>query len=312
MRLLILLAGLLLTVTPARAQVLDFVYLGQDELEPALPILDRPDIAGAQVIYVWRNLEPAKGEYDFSMIEHDLALAEARGKGLYVEVLDRFFRPEARLVPQYLLDEPEYGGGLAPQGDDAPAFSGWVSRQWDPEVRARFQALLAALAERFDGRIAGLVLSETAASVDRESPPEGWDCDLYFAAEQENALFARRAFARSDVVQYVNFWPCGWANERGYMTRFFEFAVANRIGVGGPDIVPWSPGQVRNSYPFIHANRDQVPLVAMAVQEPTLEYANPATGRPYTREEFASFAAYLGVDVIFWSKDSPWLHEAAN
>jgi hypothetical protein len=119
-------------------------------------------------------------------------------------------------------------------------------------------------------------------------------------------------FKRSHVVQYVNFWPCGWADERGYMTRFFEFAVANRIGVGGPDIVPWSPGQLRNSYPFIHANRDKVPLVAMAVQEPTLEYANPATGVPYTREEFTGFAAYLGVDIIFWSKDSPWLREASR
>ena len=157
-------------------------------------------------------------------------------------------------------------------------------------------------------RIAGLVLAETAATVDRDAPPEGWDCDAYFAAEAENALFARRAFGRSHVVQYVNFWPCGWANARPYMSRFFELAAANGIGVGGPDIVPDRPGQMANSYPFIRAYRDRVPLVAMAVQEPTLEYVNPATGRPFTRREFESFAIdYLGVDAIFWSKDSPWL-----
>jgi hypothetical protein len=175
-------------------------------------------------------------------------------------------------------------------------------------VRARFQALLAALAERFDGRIAGIVLTETAATVDPDAPPEGWDCDSYFAAETENALFARRAFRRSQVVQYVNFWPCGWANARPYMSRFFELAAANGIGVGGPDIVPYRPGQMANSYPFIRAFRDRVPLVAMAIQEPTLEYLNPQTGRPFSREEFERFAIdYLGVDDIFWSKDTPWL-----
>ena len=308
-------AIVLALATSARAAepLRHFVYLGQDELDAALPILDRPDIAGAEILYIWRNLEPSEGEYDFSMIEHDLALTEARGKALFVEVLDRVFTPAGRHVPQYILDGPEYGGGLARQFDNsqpgrAPVAKGWIARQWDPEVRARFQALLAALAERFDGRIAGLVLAETAATVDRDAPPEGWDCDAYFAAEAENALFARRAFGRSHVVQYVNFWPCGWANARPYMSRFFELAAANGIGVGGPDIVPDRPGQMANSYPFIRAYRDRVPLVAMAVQEPTLEYVNPATGRPFTRREFESFAIdYLGVDAIFWSKDSPWL-----
>ena len=295
-----------------------FVYLGQDELDAALPILDRPDIAGAEIIYVWRNLEPRRGVYDFSMIEHDLALARAHGKALFVEVLDRFFTPEARYLPQYLLDGPEDGGGLARQFDDhvrgrPPVPQGWVARQWDPELRARFQALLAALAARFDGRIMGLVLTETAATLDPAAPPADFDCDSYFAAEEENALFARRAFRRSQIVQYVNFWPCGWANARGYMARFFAFAAAHGIGVGGPDIVPYRPGQMRNSYPFIRAYRDRVPLVAMAIQEPTLDYLNPATGRPFTREEFERFAVdYLGVDIIFWTKDAPWLRSGAQ
>ena len=295
-----------------------FVYLGQDELDANLPILDRPDIAGAEIIYVWSNLEPNRGEYDFSMIEHDLALTEARGKEVFVEVGDRFFAPNARYLPQYMLDGPEFGGGLARQFDNrtpgrAPVPQGWIARQWDPEVRARFQALLAALAARFDGRIDGIILTETAVTVDRETPPEGFDCDLYFDAEAENALFARRAFARSHIVQYVNFWPCGWNNARGYMSRFFALAAANRIGVGGPDIVPNRPGQMRNSYPFIREYRDRVPLVAMAVQEPTLEYVNPETGSPFTRAEFEAFATdYLGVDIIFWSKDTPWLRQGVQ
>jgi hypothetical protein len=287
-----------------------FVYLGQDELILNLPILERPDIAGAQIMYVWMNLEPEKDAYDFSMIEDDLALAKARGKTIYIEVLDRFFTPKSRYLPKYMLQDPEYGGGLAPQVQTEPPMSGWAARQWDPKVRARFQALLQALARQFDGRIAGIILTETAVSIDPKNPPKGFDCDGYFEAEKENALAARRAFKRSHVVQYVNFWPCEFANSRGYMSRFFEFAAANGIGVGGPDVVPWRKGQMLSSYAFIRVYQDKVPVVAMAVQEPTLEYLNPETGKPFTRRDFERFAAvYLGVDDLFWSKDSPWLRE---
>jgi len=286
----------------------EFVYLGQDELKQNLPILDRSDIAGAEVMYVWMNLEPTKDAYDFSMIEDDLKLAEARGKELYVEILDRFFQPNARYLPKYMLEDPAYGGGIVRQIEDH--MSGWAARQWDPNVRRRFQSLIGALAKRFDGRISGLVLTETALSVQKERPQD-FDCDAYFEAEKENALAARRAFKRSHVIQYVNFWPCEFANARGYMSRFFDFAAANRIGVGGPDIVPWSKGQMLNSYAFIRVYQDKVPIVAMAVQEPTLEYDNPETGKPFTRQEFQRFASvYLGVDDLFWSKDSAWLKEA--
>lgn len=306
------LALALLAALPAAAQPQNFLYLGQDELEPALDILDRPDIRGVQVIYIWKNLEPAKGAYDFSMIEHDLAIARRHGKQFWLQIADRFFRPDARWLPEYLLTGPEYNGGWARQYDDRGGTSvpaGWVARQWDPAVRARYQALIAALAKRFDGRILGFNVEESAADVGKDPPP-GYSCDAYFEGSKENILFARHAFKRTHVVQYVNFWPCGWANANGYMSRFFEFAAANHIGVGGPDIVPnWRP-QMRNSYPFIHDYQDKVPVVAMAVQEPTLEYVNPATGKPFTREEFVTFATdYLGVDYIFWSKDSPWLRE---
>ncbi|MEZ0242364.1 MAG: hypothetical protein ACAH11_03245 [Sphingomonas sp.] len=307
------LAALLAASPAAAAPLQNFVYLGQDELDLSLPILDRPDIYGAQVMYIWGNLEPEKGKYDFSMIEHDLALAKARGKGFFIEVLDRFFQPQAsRYMPRYLREDPEYGGGIAWQGetpnDGRPGWSGWVARQWDPEVRARFQALHAALAKQFDGRVTGIILTETAASVNKETPPEGFTCDAYFEAEKENALSVRTAFKRSHVVLYANFWPCGWNNANSYMSRFFDFAAANRIGVGGPDIVPNQRPQMRNSYPFIRAYRDKVPIVAMAVQEPTLDYINPVTKRPFTKDEFINFAIdYLGVDIIFWARSSPWL-----
>lgn len=65
---------------------------------------------------------------------------------------------------------------------------------------------------------------------------------------------------------------------------------------------------MKNACPFFHHYKGKLPLVAMTVQEPTLTYKNPKTGRSFTREEFTRFATdYLGVDIIFWSASTPWL-----
>jgi len=297
---------------PAGArEPVDFLFASSDDLAKSHELIERPGIAGVQIVYTWKSLEPARGEYDFSQIEADLAFLQKRGKQLFLQLQDRFFVIEARNVPRYLLESPEYGGGLAPQtdnpGEGKPQGHGWVALQWNPAVRTRFQALLRALAARFDGRIKGINLPETAVEVDPKKDRTGFGCDVYFAAEMENARVARAAFRNSHVVQYVNFWPCEWQNDRQYMSRFFEFAARNHLGLGGPDIVPWRAGQMKNSYPFFNRYRGQLDMVAMAVQEPTLSYTNPNTGKKFTREEFVAFARdYLGADIIFWSVNAPW------
>jgi hypothetical protein len=78
-------------------------------------------------------------------------------------------------VPDYLMHDKQYGGGIAPQfdnpGEGKPVGSGWVARQWDPAVRQRYQALLAALAKRFDGEVYGVNLPETAIDLDEKIRP---------------------------------------------------------------------------------------------------------------------------------------------
>lgn len=291
----------------------NFLFIGGDDLAEHSKLIERPDIAGVQVVYSWKSLESSKGVYDFSQIERDLGFVTQRHKQLFLQIQDRFFEVTHRNVPAYLLDDPSYGGGLAPQvdnpGENKPEGHGWVAMQWKPEVRKRYQALLRALAERFDGKVAGLNLPETAADVDTERDRTGFTCDSYFAAELENIMFARTVFSKSPVVLYANFWPCEWNDDRHYMSRTFELALAKGFGLGGPDIVPWRPAQMNNSYRFFNRYRGQLQLVAMAVQEPTLTYTNPKTGKKFTREEFVDFAEnHLGVNIIFWSTTPPWLN----
>lgn len=300
----------------ANAAPLNFLYTGSGDLQNLQPIIDRPDIEGAQIVYNWKSLEPREGAYDFSAIERDIATTDAAGKKLFVQLQDRFFAVDARNLPDYLLDDPAYGGGLVAQIDNAgegqPQGYGWVAMQWNPAVRARYQALLAALAAEFDGRIFGINLPETSIDIDMdaEAKTSAFSCDAYFDAEMENLAAARAAFGQSHVVQYVNFWPCEWNNDQNYMGRIFAYAAANDVGLGGPDIIPNRRGQMKNSYPFFNQYKGQLSLVAMAVQEPTLTYKNEQTGKPFTKDEFTDYARdFLGADYIFWSPASPWLKE---
>lgn len=301
----------LMAATPAHAApkasgIEHFLFIGGSAASEH-PSRLTDDVAGVQVVYNWRKLEPKKGVYDFSAPERDLAFLSARHKKLWLQLQDRFFRAQDRLLPDYILHDPEYAGGLARQrdnpGEGAKAGSGWVARQWNPEVRQRFQSLLAELARRLDGKIYGINLPESSADIDiAKETMVGFSCDQYFAATLDNANFARSAFALAHVVQYVNFWPCEWDNDHGYMERFFHNAVERRIGLGGPDIIPYRKGQMKNAYPFFHRHKGQLATVAFAVQEPTRTYINPKTKQRFTDGEFLDFARdYLGATVIFWS-----------
>ena len=299
----------------AAAAPQNFLFMGAGDLADNAALIARPDIDGAQVVYSWKSLEGTRGVYDFSRIERDLAFLEQRHKRLFLQIQDRFFEIGDRNVPAYLLEDPVYGGGLAAQvdnpGENEPEGHGWVAQQWNPEVRKRYQALLRALAQRFDGRVAGVNLPETAVGVDIKRDRTGFSCDGYFAAELENITFARQAFTKTPVVLYANFWPCEWNNDRKYMSRTFDLAQARGFGLGGPDIVPWRKGQMSNSYPFFNQYKGRLPLVAMAVQEATLTYTNPKTNKKFTHDEFVDFAEnYLGVNIIFWSASAPWLKSA--
>ncbi|MEO2038170.1 MAG: hypothetical protein ABGW90_05640 [Martelella sp.] len=308
----LLLAAACLVASSAAAEPANFIYSGDADEATLTRLLQRPDIEGFQQIYSWRQLEPGEGVYDFSEIEADLARTEALGKQFFIQIQDRFFSNEARRLPDYILTDPIYDSGLVAQmdgnGEELPLQQGWAAIQWNDALRTRFQALLTALAEEFDGRIAGINLPETAIDIDMKADATGFSCDAYVDAELDNLRHARSVFTESDVVQYVNFWPCEWNNDHGYMERLFEMAAAEGIGLGGPDIAPYRKGQMKNAYPFFHDYRDRLPVVAMAIQEPTLKYKNDKTGKPYTRAEFVDFAEnYLGVDIIFWTPEAPWL-----
>ncbi len=293
----------------------NYLYTSIGEFESqAKPLLARPDIAGVQVVVPWKMMERQEGEYDFAEIENVLREVNALHKKMYVQLQDRFFEPEPRM-PKYLLTDPQYAGGVTEQrSDDGPVADeppGSVAAQWNEPLRKRWQLMVREFAKKFDGRIEGVNLPESAVSVEVSKDKTGYTCDGYFRATIENMSVTKKVFKKSQVVQYLNFWPCdGERQNNDNMAESIQIAQQHGIGVGGPDLLPNNKAHMENGYKFIHDNKGTFSVVAVAVQEPDFEYTNPKTGKKYTRQDFVDFANdYLGANIIFWSTIAPWLHE---
>ena len=78
------------------------------------------------------------------------------------------------------------------------------------------------------------------------------------------------------------------------------------MGVGGPDLLPYRPGQLGSSYPLIRESAGIVPT-GIAVQDGNYEHVNPKTGGRVSIDELITFAVgYLRVDYLFWCTQEPF------
>jgi hypothetical protein len=275
-----------------------------------------PVFSGAQIKYTWRSLERDQGVYDFSAIEQDLAFLQSKGKGLFLQIQDVSFVPNVKNVPRYLLTDPRYHGGADPQysfaddNDAKPVVEGWVARRWDAAVAGRFQSLLSELGRKFDGKVEGITLPETAVDFGSTGRyfPAGFSAARYVQAVQGNLAAAKRAFTTSKVIQYANFMPGEWLpwDDKGYLSSIYAYALKIEAGAGGPDIIPYRKGQMNHAYHFAKLYSGKITL-AFAVQEGNYGQANARTGRRMTIEDIYEFArAELGVDYIFWFPQEPY------
>lgn len=295
-----------------------YVFFGQDreKIKEASGFLETKTLEGAQVTYSWRQLEPEKDKYDFSIVRDDLTFLTSKGKKLFLQLQDVTFSESRINVPRYLLRESQYNGGADKQyrikdDDEANAVvDGWAARRWDPAVQERFHKLLFALGKEFDGRIVGINFAETSVTFGESGRlfPKGFSFEIYRDAIITNMKALRRAFPKSIVMQYANFMPGEWrpTNDRGYLRAVYEAAKESKVGVGGPDLLPYRPGQLKSSYPLIREAAGIVPT-GIAVQDGNYEDVNPRTGKRITIAELIKFATeYLKVDYIFWCTQEPY------
>lgn len=301
-----------------RASPAHFIYFGLDRHRITdAAFLATAAVAGAQLKYTWRELEPERGEYAFDAIRLDLAFLERSGKRLFIQLQDVSFDEGIMNVPDYLLEDPTYGGGVAlkyefeDDDESRPVVDGWVARRWDPAVRERLADLFVALAEELDGRIAGINLAETSIGFGRSGAlhPAGFSYEAYLEGVLDLMSSLRRAFSESDVIIYANFMPGEElpGEDHGYLRAVYEHADRIGAGVGGPDLRPYRWFQRQNSLPLIAA-RAAGTVAGVAVQYGNLDDINPDTGERVTVPELVRFATdQLRLDYLFWGAQEPYL-----
>ena len=177
-------------------------------------------------------------------------------------------------------------------------------------MQERFHKLLFALGKEFDGKIEGINLPETSVDFGESGRlfPKGFTPEIYRAATLTNMTVLKQAFPKSVTMQYANFMPGEWLpqNDRAHLRSVFQQAKTLRVGVGGPDLLPYKPGQMNHGYPLIRECAGSIPT-GIAVQEGNYEHKNPKTGERVTIAELLGFATdYLKVDYIFWCTQEPY------
>lgn len=291
-----------------------FVYFARDrDAIHDHAFLTKDRFLGAQIMYSWKNIETAEGQYDFSTIQADAEYLAQHGKRLFIQLQDASFSPDYKPVPDYLLNNA-YDGGVAAQYSDDGKLEGWVAKRWNPAVQTRFAALLTALGKQFDGKIEGINLQESAIGVTAETD-QSFAPALYAKSLKANMLAMKSAFPTSTTMIYANFMPGEWLpwEDRGYLRGIYEFGEKNGIGIGAPDLMVQRKGQLNHALAMMHESSYHVPL-GIAVQDGnyigTTASDAVVTQRHNLVPALHAFAQdFLKVNYMFWVNQEPYFEE---
>lgn len=302
----------LISSAPNAKSLHHYVFFGTDRerIKDTKSFLDTSAFEGAQIAYSWRQLEPGRDEYDFGMIREDLAFLSTHQRKLWIQIQDVTFSDRWNPAPKYLINDPQYHGGADHQykykeGEEEHATTlGWAARRWDPEVQKRFHKLIFALGKEFDGRIEGVNLAESSVTFGHTGRlyPAGYTPDLYREAIIANMKVLKKAFPKSIALQYANFMPGGKRD----LDQVYVAARKSQVAVGGPDLLPFRPFQLANSYILIRESAGIIPS-GVAVQDGNYADVNPKTGKRADISGLIDFATdFLKVDYIFWCTEEPY------
>lgn len=232
---------------------------------------------GAQERIWWEDMEPTRGNYDFSAIDTLAACLGAMNKRLVIQVMDRRFGTTGYTgaLPAYLTNE---GGtnciwqGVATNGTSRVQNKNWLSPCMD-----RLNALFIEIYNHVkDMNNVHMVTTEEMATglQNTDSSANGYE-----ASYSRDALVAQwKRWA--DVVgpAYVKTGLCHYTNgPAGYVDNVMNNDFPYGIGQGGPDIIPnqdpvSSYATLRGANTADNPSRDyrlKVP-VCFAVQRPEL------------------------------------------
>lgn len=299
-----------------------FVYFARDrELIHKHPFLKIQRIVGAQIMYSWRQLEPQRGEYDFSIIYEDYNYLLSQGKKLFIQFQDVTFALKYKALPNYLMSE-EFDGGVTKSLNDQGVADGWINKRWNPKVQQRFALLMNALGKAFDGKIEGINLQESAIGVTNKTD-SSFTPKRYVECLKQNMLILKKAFPNSTTMQYANFMPGEWLpwEDEGYLRSIYQYGQEIGVGLGGPDLMVQRQGQLNHTIAMMHEHTYTVPL-GIAIQDGNYtgqtgadqDYKEPKSQPSKERKNVVpllhAFAKdFMRVNYMFWVYQEPYFSE---
>jgi hypothetical protein len=264
-------------------------------------------------MYPWKLLEPEKGRYDFSSIMEDYEYLLSYGKKLFIQLQDATFNPKYVGLPEYLLTD-EYDKGAIPQIDERGKIAGWVAKRWNPKVQERFALLLTELGNKFDGKVEGINLQESAIEINSKIDPS-FTPEIYSQCLKTNMLALKKAFIQSVTMQYANFMPGEWlpGDDKGYLHSIYQYGQDIGVGLGAPDLMLKRKGQLNHPIAMMHEGKFSVPL-GIAIQDGNYIEETGNNTIKKNRENIVpmlhAFAMdFLKVSYLFWSCQEPYFHE---
>ncbi len=207
----------------------------------------RPGMTGIMKKYKWRELEPTKGNYDFSKIQADLNWAQAYGMQVIIMIEDKTFKLE-RPNPAYLdAQSPRNRAG------------GYSIVRWNPTVVTRYKALVTAIGKRFDGHrnFEGIAAQESAIGLDSTTlKKHGFTAEKYRDAYIDMFGHALNAMPKSRVFWYQNF----FVGNQSYIGQIAAALGPKGLVMAGPDALPDRDSLVKKSYPFFDQYKGKMHL----------------------------------------------------
>ncbi len=284
-----------------------YYSVGQTKNSPeaAFSLLaSKPEFKGGKRVFSWKDLEPRKGEYDFSRIEQDLAYLQSIDKRLWIQVFYTQFNGKGLpQTPSYMWNDPSYGCGSEYYGTykRETQAGGWIACYWNSNVKERLSALYTALGNRFNEEpfFEGISIDETAIDTYSARAQPGYDVDAIKETFQEKALAARNSFPDKIVIQQINFAPYD-------LKEFASWLANNNIGIGGPDVYLSNAFLLGTTYPQYIKYHNDVPT-GIDVQWRNYTKINSNLGRANTPEEILLGAIEkTNPWYMFWLNRSPY------
>ncbi|WP_298235386.1 beta-galactosidase [uncultured Azohydromonas sp.] len=261
-----------------------------------------PFVKGIVVRASWRQLEPRKGQYDFSRVERYLQKAAAKNKRLFVMLSTKTVNGD-KAVPDYLRTA-QYGGGAFRIGTIKGTQGENVALHND-NVRDRLIALSQALGRRYNknNNFEGIMFNETAFGK-MVKPLSEAQKQRFFSNLARVDTATRNAFPNSVVIQFMNY-------PANFMPALFENMKKNGVGMGGPDVFINDPNLNRSAYGFNPKATGTIPI-GMKVE--TDSYDAVRHGGPYNPPDVRDIYRFgrdkLHANYLFWfrytARHNPW------